>query len=61
MLAMTAYRLGDKSLAISILKMKALKNEYLKNGHNPQYPKKDLPIYLPGMVPYFWQYPIYMR
>ena len=48
MLAMTAYRLGDKSLAISILKMKALKNEYLKNGHNPQYPKKDLPIYLPG-------------
>lgn len=20
----------------------------LKNGHNPQYPKKDLPIYLPG-------------
>lgn len=48
MLAMSAYHIGDKDLALQILKMKALKNGYIKNGHNPQLPKQDLPIYLPG-------------
>ena len=48
MLSMVANRLGDKELAIRILKMNLAKNTYLKNGHNPQLPKKELPIYLPG-------------
>ena len=48
MLAMCAENVGDHQLAISILKMNALKNGYLKNGHNPQFPKKALPLYLPG-------------
>lgn len=48
MLAMCAENIGDHALAISILKMNALKNGYLKNGHNPQLPKKALPLYLPG-------------
>lgn len=48
MLAMAANNLGKKDLAISILKMNAAKNQYLKNGHNPQYPKESLPLYLPG-------------
>lgn len=48
MLAMVAYRLGEKDLAIRLLKKEESKNTYLKNGHNPQYPKKDLPLYLPG-------------
>ncbi|MDE6655888.1 MAG: hypothetical protein K2J85_02740, partial [Anaeroplasmataceae bacterium] len=48
MLAMTAYRLGERDLAIQLLKRNESKNKYLKNGHNPQYPKKDLPLYLPG-------------
>ncbi len=48
MLAMAANRLGHKRLAIEILKKPALKNGYLKNGHNPQLPKEALPLYLPG-------------
>ncbi|MDE6407114.1 MAG: hypothetical protein K2K48_05615 [Anaeroplasmataceae bacterium] len=48
MLSMVANRLGKKELAIQLLKMDALKNTYLKNGHNPQLPRKDLPLYLPG-------------
>lgn len=48
MLAMVANRLGEKELAIELLKKDASKNTYLKNGHNPQYPKNDLPLYLPG-------------
>ncbi|MDE6583952.1 MAG: hypothetical protein K2K15_00980, partial [Anaeroplasmataceae bacterium] len=48
MLAMCAENIGDHALAISILKMNALKNGYLKNGHNPQLPKNALPLYLPG-------------
>lgn len=48
MLSMVANRLKDKALAIKILKMKAWKNGYIYNGHNPQLPKKNLPVYLPG-------------
>lgn len=48
MLSMVANRLGDKKLAIQLLKMNMSKNTYLINGHNPQLPKKELPIYLPG-------------
>lgn len=48
MLAMSAYHVGDKELAIQILKLTAFKNTYKKNGHNPQIPKKELPLYLPG-------------
>lgn len=48
MLSMVANRLQDRDLAIKILKMQALKNSYLFNGHNPQLPKQNLPIYLPG-------------
>ncbi len=48
MLAMTASNLGNKELAINILKMKTPKNTYLKNGHNQQKERQDLPLYLPG-------------
>ncbi|MDE7263515.1 MAG: hypothetical protein K2N64_02495 [Anaeroplasmataceae bacterium] len=48
MLAMSAHHIGDKELAIKILKLPALKNSYKRNGHNPQIPKQELPIYLPG-------------
>ncbi|MDE6441973.1 MAG: hypothetical protein K2L12_04370 [Clostridia bacterium] len=48
MLAMAANNVGESSLALEILKMPAPKNTYLKNGHNPQLPRKDLPVYLPG-------------
>ncbi|MDE6048007.1 MAG: hypothetical protein K2F56_05195 [Anaeroplasmataceae bacterium] len=48
MLSMVANRLGERELAIRILKMNVAKNTYLKNGHNPQLPRKDLPLYLPG-------------
>ncbi|MDE5546437.1 MAG: hypothetical protein K2I88_03140, partial [Anaeroplasmataceae bacterium] len=48
MLSMVANRLKEKELAIQLLKMNAPKNTYLKNGHNSQLPRKDLPLYLPG-------------
>lgn len=48
MVAMTAARLGESSLAIDVLLMNVPKNEYLPNGHNRQGLRNDLPIYLPG-------------
>lgn len=48
MLAMAAENVGESELAIKILKSSAPKNTYLKNGHNPQVPRSDLPVYLPG-------------
>lgn len=48
MLAMAANNVGDEKLATQILKSPAPKNTYLKNGHNPQLPRNDLPVYLPG-------------
>jgi hypothetical protein len=48
MLAMTAARLGRPEDAVSLLLMDRPKNSYLANGHNPQRPRGDLPLYLPG-------------
>lgn len=48
MLAMAANNVGERELAIKFLKLPEPKNTYLKNGHNPQKPRNDLPIYLPG-------------
>ena len=48
LLAMCAYYLDDKELAIKLLLLETPKNEYLKNGHNKQANRADLPIYLPG-------------
>ena len=48
MMAMTAYNCGDFNLAIKLLKYNASKNQYLKNGHNKQSQRDDLPLYLPG-------------
>lgn len=48
MLAMAANSVGEGGLALRILKMPAPKNTYLRNGHNPQGTRKDLPVYLPG-------------
>ncbi len=48
MIAMTAARLGRPEDAVSALLAGRPKNTYLPNGHNPQRPKKDLPLYLPG-------------
>jgi len=46
MMAMTAARLGEGSLAIDLLLGEYKKNTYLPNGHN--YQTSRLPIYLPG-------------
>ncbi len=48
MMAMTAIHLGMKKEALQILLCNTPKNKYLKNGHNPQGNRKDLPVYLPG-------------
>jgi hypothetical protein len=48
MIAMTAARLGRPHAAVDALLMEQPKNTYLVNGHNPQLPKRDLPLYLPG-------------
>lgn len=48
MMAMTAIHLGLKKEALEMLLCNTSKNQYLKNGHNPQGSRKDLPIYLPG-------------
>ena len=48
MIAMTAARLGKKDEAVDVLLMDTPKNTYLKNGHNRQGDRKDLPLYLPG-------------
>lgn len=47
-MAMCAYHLNDLQEAISMLKYPATKNVYLKNGHNQQSIREDLPLYLPG-------------
>lgn len=47
-MAMTAARLGRTRDAIDILLMETPKNTYRPNGHNPQLPRTDLPVYLPG-------------
>ena len=44
--AMTAARLGERSIAVDALLMATPKNSYLKNGHNWQ--RQNLPCYLPG-------------
>ena len=46
-LAMTAARVGDPRTAVDALLMDKPKNEYLRNGHNPQRGNR-LPVYLPG-------------
>ncbi|MGB4254916.1 MAG: hypothetical protein WBJ46_04170 [Rectinema sp.] len=47
-MAMTAFRLGRKKDAIDLLLMETPKNTFRANGHNPQLPRTDLPVYLPG-------------
>lgn len=47
-MAMTAARLGKKEKAVDLLLLDSPKNTYLKNGHNKQGNKDDLPLYLPG-------------
>jgi hypothetical protein len=47
-LAMTAARLGLRGEAVDALLYPSAKNVYLKNGHNKQSDRKDLPLYLPG-------------
>ena len=46
MMAMTAARVGEPSLAIDALFIDSPKNKWLPNGHNYQRP--NLPLYLPG-------------
>lgn len=46
MIAMTAARLGETSIAVDALLMEKQTNTYLPNGHNYQRP--PLPVYLPG-------------
>lgn len=46
MIAMTAARLGEGSLAVDALLKQTQTNTYLPNGHNYQRP--PLPVYLPG-------------
>lgn len=47
-MAMTAVRLGKTDEAVDILLKDTPKNDYVKNGHNRQKLRKDLPVYLPG-------------
>jgi protein-glucosylgalactosylhydroxylysine glucosidase len=48
MMAMTAARLGRGGDAVNALLMPTPKNTWLVNGHTPQVPKRDLPVYLPS-------------
>ena len=48
MMAMTEARLGNAERALEILLYDTEKNQYMKNGHNCQVLRKDLPLYLPG-------------
>lgn len=48
MLALTALHLGMKKEAKELLLMDTPKNKFLKNGHNEQAKRLDLPLYLPG-------------
>lgn len=47
-MAMSAARLGMRDAAIDLLLKPTQKNEYVRNGHNKQGYRKDLPVYLPG-------------
>lgn len=47
-MAMTAVRLGEPELAVELLLKDTCKNAYIKNGHNRQETRDDLPLYLPG-------------
>ena len=47
-MAMSAARLGMGDVAIDLLLKPTQKNEYVRNGHNKQGYRKDLPVYLPG-------------
>ncbi len=47
-LAMAASRLGNNSLAMTLLSIDTPKNYYAPNGHNSQKTRTDLPAYLPG-------------
>ncbi|MDE5867832.1 MAG: hypothetical protein K2H02_02705 [Anaeroplasmataceae bacterium] len=48
MLALAALHLGMKKEAKELLLMDTPKNKFLKNGHNEQGKRLDLPLYLPG-------------
>ncbi len=48
MMAMTETRLGNPDRALDILLYDTEKNQYMRNGHNCQVTRKDLPLYLPG-------------
>lgn len=48
MMALTASRLGDDSLAIDSLLADTPKNRYEASGNNRQASRADLPLYLPG-------------
>ncbi len=48
LIAMTAARLGRPRDAVDALLMDVPKNTWLPNGHNPQVPRADLPVYLPA-------------
>lgn len=48
MLAMTETKLGNAERALDILLYDTEKNQYMRNGHNCQVSRKDLPLYLPG-------------
>lgn len=48
LMAMTAFRLGEPEWAMDLLLYDTPKNSYVKNGHNYQALRNDLPVYLPG-------------
>lgn len=48
MMALTAIHLEMKKEAVELLLLDTPKNQYLKNGHNRQGSRTDLPLYLPG-------------
>lgn len=47
-LAMALKKVGRQKEAFDVLLMKTEKNTYVKNGHNAQLLRDDLPLYLPG-------------
>lgn len=47
-LAMALCRVGRQKEAFDVLLMETEKNTYVKNGHNAQLLRDDLPLYLPG-------------
>lgn len=48
LMAMTATRLGDPDMAVTILLKETSKNCYVTSGNNFQKLRNDLPLYLPG-------------